>query len=76
MRNLKGNRAVDEAVFETVHNVVGDAVHRAGDFAVCDVVFWPVYRAVGDAATWAMFDSRHPALQDFLRSADVKTGVV
>lgn len=53
--------------------MVNKKTNRALEKTVSGAVWWAVDRAVEDAVSWAAVeDPPHPALQDFLRFADVE----
>lgn len=72
------NQKVDEDVRWVVRVAVNDAVYRAASAAVNGALGGAVYgaasRAVYETMYWALGDSKHPALQDFLRSAGADVG--
>ena len=72
------NQKADDAVRWVVRGAVNDAVWGAVGRAVHGVMGGAVYetanRAVYETVYWAMGNPKHPALQDFLRSAGADVG--
>jgi hypothetical protein len=68
-------RALDRAVFWTVDRDVVDAVTWEVSGALTGAVFRTVDRAVSGAVYWSVYDSDHPALQDFLVSCEAEVKV-